>query len=44
LTQAITEAVTAQSAQVRTRYDVLLAQTLIDYYTGQPDPQRTLIP
>jgi outer membrane protein len=44
LTQAITEAVAAQSAQVRARYDVLLAQTLIDYYTGQPDPQRTLIP
>jgi len=44
LTQAITEAVAAQSAQVRARYDVLLAQTLIDYYTGQPDPQRSLVP
>jgi len=44
LTQAITEVVAARSAQVRARYDVLLAQTLIDYYTGQPDPQRALVP
>lgn len=44
LTQVITEAVAARSAQVRARYDVLLAQTLIAYYTGQPDPQTSLIP
>ncbi len=42
VTEALTEFVTARSARVRARYDVLLAQTLINYYTGGLDPQAPL--
>lgn len=44
VTQALTEFIAARSAQVRARYDVLLARTLINYYTGRLDPQAPLAP
>ena len=36
--------VSAQSAYVRTRYSLLLARKLIDYYTGRLDPATPLLP
>ena len=44
LAQANAVYVSAQSAQVQTRYDVLLAQKLIDYYTGTLDVGAPLSP
>ena len=44
LAQANAVYVSAQSAQVQTRYDVLLAQKLIDYYTGNLDVGAPLSP
>ncbi len=44
LAQATTEFVSARSARVRTQYSVLLAQKLIDYYTGRLDTRARLLP
>ena len=44
LAQANAAYISAQSARVRTRYDLLLAQRLIDYYTGNLDAGAPLFP
>ena len=44
LAQANATYVSAQSARVRTRYSLLLAQQLIDYYTGRLDADASLFP